>query len=195
MTTYYLDAYNIIHCSDSLRVIAQKSIGAARGALIKMVEAYCMQSGQKVVVVFDGAADLSIPAKGAGRIGNLQIVYCEGTMSADTYIERAIFETRKRLDAVVVTADRTVAQLVRGMGALVLKPQSFVDQVRKTLSETHRRTAPPKKLRFGTGLSDRLDERGQTALESLRTDLSSQDNHASDKKRTKKGRAGPKTGS
>jgi predicted RNA-binding protein with PIN domain len=186
MATYYLDAYNVIHCNDSLRATAEKSVESARNTLVKMAADYCTLSGQKVVVVFDGTGNPSMSAKGASRVSNLQIVYCEGAMSADTYIERAIFETKKRLDAVVVTADNTVAQLVRGMGALVLKPQSFLNDVQKSLSETPRRAAVPKKRRFGAGLSDRLDERSQAELHELRAVLSPQNDHPKNRKRTKK---------
>ena len=195
MTTYYLDAYNVIHCSDSLRTIIEKSMDSARNTLVKMAADYCMLSGQKVVVVFDGTGNPSISAKGASQVGNLEIVYCKGAMSADTYIERAIFDTAKKLDSVVVTADSTVAQLARGMGALVLKPQSFIDQVEKALSETHRRKAVPKRDRFGTGFSDRLDQSSRAELEALRATLSAQNAPLDHAKRTKKGRAGTKTGS
>ena len=195
MTTYYLDAYNVIHCSHSLKGIAQKSVVSARDALIKMAADYCMQSGEKVVAVFDGMGIPSVSANGASHVGNLQIVYCEGTMSADTYIERAVFEVPKKLDAVVVTADNTVAQSARGMGALVLKPQSFIDQVEQALSESRRRRAIPDRRRFGTGFSGRLDRRSRAELEALRADLSSQNDRLNAGKRTKKGRAGTETGS
>ena len=196
MTTYYLDAYNIIHGSDSLRAVAQKSIGAARDALIKMVESYCTQSSQEeVVVVFDGRGDPSMSAKSASKVGNLRIAYCEGTISADAYIERAVFKTRKRLNVVVVTADSTVAQLVRGMGALVLKLKLFLEQIESSRFETRGRMAVRKRNQFGTGLSARLDEQSQAELRALRADLSSQNDRPNKGRRTKKRRAGPKTGS
>jgi len=195
MTTYFLDGYNVIHCSDSLRATAGKSMDSARNALIKLAADFCTQSGQEVVVVFDGAADPSMSVKGASRVGKLQIVYCKGAISADTYIERAVYQMRNRLDAVVITADGTVAQLARGMGALVLKPQSFVDEVHKTLSETRGRRSGTKTHRFGTGLSDRLGERSQAELEALRAVLPPEEGRSRGKKGFDRRRAGPKTGS
>lgn len=195
MTTYFLDGYNVIHCSDSLRATAGKSMDSARNALIKSAADFCTQSGQQVVVVFDGTADPSMAVKGASRVGRLRIVYCKSAMSADTYIERAVYQMRNRLDAAVVTADNTVAQLVRGLGALVLKPQSFIDEVQKTLSETRGRRPAPKGHRFGTGLSDRLGERSQAELEALRAVLPPQEDRPRGKKSFDRRRAGPKTGS
>jgi predicted RNA-binding protein with PIN domain len=196
MTTYYLDGYNVIHGSDALKRVAEKSIQSAREVLVKMVADYCTQSGQKVVVVFDGGGDAPRSAEFAGRVRNLSVVYCEDTISADAYIERAVFETNKRLDVVVVTADSTVAQLVRGLGALVLKPQSFIQQVQAAMSENRRRTARRKKQNsFGGGLAERLDEHSKAGLKALRDGLSAKSTFNQPRRRAKKGKAGPKTGS
>jgi hypothetical protein len=94
---------------------------------------------------------------------------------------------------VVVTADRAVAQSVRGMGALVLRPQSFMDQIASTLSECRARKRTPARTKFGAALSERLSEQSRATIETLRGSVSSQERCLSDGKLTKKGRAGRKT--
>ena len=195
MTTYYLDGYNVLHRSETLKALTQRSLDAARDALINMLAEYCALTDDEIVLVFDGAGDPSKSADRVDELGRLRIVYCKNTISADTYIERAVFDSKNRLSVVVVTADRTVAQSARGMGALVLKPQSFVDQIESAQSESRIRRSGVKRRRFGTTLSDRLSPQVRAKLQTLCLDATSQKNRLHDKKRTRNGRAGPKTGS
>jgi predicted RNA-binding protein with PIN domain len=186
--TYYLDAYNVIHCTSPLSGLAQKSIAAARDALIKALGEYCTVSNDTVVLVFDGGPDPSTLASYPDRIGGLRIVYCETEMSADTYIGRAVFETDNRLGVVVVTADGAVAQGARGMGALVLRPQSFMDRIKPVISAAAARTESktPRTSRFGMALSERLSEETRVALRALRTAVAPRDGDSDKAQRTKK---------
>lgn len=194
-TTYYLDAYNVIHCAKPLKVLAKRSIDVARDTIIKLVAEYCTVTSDQVVLVFDGPGDPATLARYRGRAGNLRIEYCDNTMSADTYIGRALYEIENRLSVVVVTADRAVAESARGMGALVLAPQSFMDQVESALSESRARRKPPKRERFGVALSETLDVDVQRRLRALRAAVASQHNTPDDEHRPRSQRAGPKTGS
>ncbi len=189
--TYYLDAYNLIHCSKPLSGLAEKSIGAARDLLIKMLGEYCMVSNDTVVLVFDGPADPSTVARYPDRSGSLRIEYCDNTMSADTYIGRAVFETDNRLAVVVVTADGAVAQGARGMGALVLTPQSFIDRIKPVISGAAARTErkAPQTGRFGMALSERLSEEARVALRSLRDAVAPREDGSGEGRGTKKRRA------
>jgi predicted RNA-binding protein with PIN domain len=194
-TTYYLDAYNIIHGSKPLKELAKKSIDAARNSFIKLVAEYCTVSNEKMVLVFDGAGDPATLARYRGQGGNLRIEYCENAMSADTYIGRALYAMHNRLNAVVVTADVAVAQSARGMGALVVAPQSFINQVESTLSESRTSRKPPARERFGVTLSDKLSVDAKERLQSIRTAVTPEQSGSSAKRRPKNQRAGPKTGS
>ena len=186
--TYYIDAYNVIHCSTPLSGLAQKSIAAARDLLIKVLSEYCTVSNDMVVLVFDGRADPSTLARYPNRIGSLRIVYCDAAMTADTYIGRAVFETDNRLAVVVVTADGAVAQGARGMGALVLRPQSFMDRIKPVISAAAARTESktPRTSRFGMALSERLSEETRVALRALRTAVAPRDGDSDKAQRTKK---------
>jgi predicted RNA-binding protein with PIN domain len=173
--TYYLDAYNLIHCSKPLSGLAQKSIAAARDLLIKVLADYCAASNDAVVAVFDGQADPSTLARYPDQLGSLRIVYCDDVMSADTYIGRAVYQANNRLSLVVVSADRAVAQSARGMGALVLTPQSFMDRMGPVVSASRSEKRGKGAGRFGTALSERLSEEGRVALRSLRDAVAARD--------------------
>jgi predicted RNA-binding protein with PIN domain len=194
--TYYIDAYNVIHCSSPLKTLAQKSMDAARQSLIRSVSEYCTVTNEEMVLVFDGAGDPAALAGYRGRTaGKLRIEFCENEMSADTYIGRALYGLRNTLNAVVVTADGAVAESARGMGALVIAPQSFVDQVESTLSESRTKRKVPGKDGFGVALSDRLSVEVQEGLRAMRSTAASKRGHRGGKRRPKKERAGPGTGS
>lgn len=193
--TYYLDAYNVIHCSRPLKALAQKSIDAARDSFIKLVSEYCMVTNEAMVLVFDGAGDPATLARYRGRSGKLRIEFCENTMSADTYIGRALYGLKNTLDAVVVTADGAVAQSARGMGALVVAPQSFMNQVDSTLSESRANKKPPRRGGFGVALSERLSAETQEKLRTIRSAAPSQQSRPRGERRRKNQRAGPGTGS
>jgi len=194
-TTYYLDGYNIIHCSKPLKGLAKKSMDAARNSFIKLVAEYCTVTNDRMVLVFDGAEDPAALARYKGEGGKLQIEYCENAMSADTYIGRALYAMDNRLNAVVVTADVSVAQSARGMGALVVAPQSFISQVESTLSESRTKRKTPGREHFGVALSERLSVDARERLQAIRTTVAPRKNSPSGDRRSRKKRAGPKTGS
>jgi len=146
-------------------------------------------------VVFDGAGDPATLARYGTQGGPLQIEYCDDAMSADTYIGRALYRIENRLSVVVVTADGAVAQSARGMGALVIAPQSFMNQVESTLSESRTRRKPEKRDRFGVALSERLSVDAKERLRAIRTAVASQQRRPPAARRPKNQRAGPKTGS
>jgi len=186
--TYYLDAYNVIHCSTPLNGLAQKSIAAARDSLIKVLSEYCAISNDGVVLVFDGRPDPSTSARYPDRLGSLRVVYCDAGMTADTYIGRAVFETDNRLGVVVVSADGAVAQGARGMGALVLTPQAFMDRIKPIVSAAAARTGRKRSRtgRFGMSLSERLSEEARIALDDLRTAVRRGDGDPDKGQRTEK---------
>ncbi len=194
-TTYYIDAYNVIHGSKQLKALAKKSVDAARDTLIKLVAEYCMITNEKVVMVFDGTGDPATLARYGTQGGTLRLEYCDDAMSADTYIGRALYQIENRLAVVVVTADSAVAQSARGMGALVVAPQSFMNQVESTLAESRTRRKPSRKDRFGVALSERLSVDATERLRAIRTAVGSNQGGPRGERRPKNQRAGPKTGS
>lgn len=126
-TTFYIDGYNVIHRSKALRPLAERDFEAAREALIDRVADICIAMGRKAVLVFDGQSK-HLPERVAHRRGaaGLEVLYAPASTSADAVIERAVYQAPKKMDVVVVSGDRGLRDLCRGMGALVMDADNFL---------------------------------------------------------------------
>ena len=85
------------------------------------------------------------------------MIYSPGHLTADAVIERHVYATKARREVVVVTGDRGIRDLCRGLGSLVMSPPHYlgmVDEVLKRSTAQMRNTYE----RFSTNfLEDRLD--------------------------------------
>jgi len=124
---YLVDGYNVLHSSSVLRPLALRDFEAARESLIEKLVRFCSAANRAVTVVFDGRnADGTRRAQGETRsVPGLVIQYAPSQLSADTMIERIVYTTRQRLDCVVVSSDRGLRDLCRGMGALTMDADSL----------------------------------------------------------------------
>ena len=78
----------------------------------------------EVVVIFDG------PQRYLPReTGLLVIRYTPKATTADTLIERFVYQAQDRAQVVVVTRDRAEADLVLGLGARVWSPQRLLEEL------------------------------------------------------------------
>jgi len=148
-TTFYIDGYNVIYRSKTLRPLAERDFEAARESLIDRVADMCITLGRNAIVVFDGRSK-HLPetvAHGRGAAG-LEVIYAPSSTSADAVIERAVYLAPKKMDVVVVSGDRSLRDLCRGMGALVMDADNFlatsheIDRDMKSLAARTRQAAP-----------------------------------------------------
>ena len=93
-----IDGYNILKRQYRVRMISE----VMRTRFIKGIAAYTRQSGNKVVIVFDGMAqDDAYEEYGRG----VQVVYSGTRETADDYIKRYV-EKHHTKDLMLVTSDR-----------------------------------------------------------------------------------------
>tara|TARA_R110001592_G_scaffold188853_3_gene434257 strand:+ start:237 stop:755 length:519 start_codon:yes stop_codon:yes gene_type:complete len=168
---HLVDGYNILHKCSWLKSLLRHDLETAREALIDKVAHFCSHSGTRVTIVFDGRGR-KIPEKVAHNrsVGSLKILYSPSQLTADSVIERMVYETPRKMDVVVVTNDRGVRDLCRGMGALVMDAQNFLSCIQESsraTSETVKRTQAPMPHHLG----DRLDASSLEALDRLRKKL------------------------
>ncbi len=170
MPHYFVDGYNIIHSCHRLRPLLGDSIERARDALVERIAAFCAMMGDRVTLVFDGRdrGRFVHPALGGDTF---EILYTSGEQSADALIERTVYNHPNRRDVVVVTGDQGIRQLCRGLGALVMGPENFIESMdgatksaRGVMQRVEERSGPIR-------LEDRLDDRTRRALEALRKKL------------------------
>jgi len=167
---YYIDGYNVIHQFTAFQELARHDLEAARGALIEELMSFCSASDARVSVVFDGQGDAQKPA-GVPGVPRLTIAFSPGKLSADTYIESAVYVAKDRRSIVVVSGDRGIRDLCMGIGASTLRPEYFMEMARSALRENTAGLARPSPLTQMGSMQDRLSDSGIAALEGLRRRL------------------------
>lgn len=80
------------------------------------------QKGRGVLIVFDGKA----PEGQWESLGSKHLrIESSGALTADSVIERYLYENKGRYQFTVVTADRAVIRMAHGSGARVMSPKEF----------------------------------------------------------------------
>jgi predicted RNA-binding protein with PIN domain len=94
----------------------------------------------------------------------VEVVYSPGHQSADTVIERFVHQSSKRGDIIVVTGDRGIRDLCRGLGALVMAPESFLKQVDERIDQARASLRRQAERHTGNPVEERLTGRSLTRL-------------------------------
>ncbi len=91
----------------------------------------------EVIVVFDGPTRF-LPRE----TGPLVVRYAPPGQTADTVIERLVYQAADRSQVVVVTQDRAEADLVRGLGARVWTAQQLLEELDRASTESYGSASP-----------------------------------------------------
>ena len=162
---YLIDGYNLLHVTPQLKGLLRDNLEAAREALIEQAAQFVAVSPNPVTLVFDGRGGHYATRHTRNGAPSLEVVYSPERQSADTVIERLVYESPTRGNLVVVTADRGLRDLVRGLGAFSMKPESFLT----TVLEARKRTSDQLDQNHSGNQLARLEERlDQGALALLR---------------------------
>ncbi len=172
---YYIDGYNVLYKSRQLRPLAMQDFESAREALVDKVAPFCVATGKRVTIVFDGRGQSGQDSVGDNRgVGLLEVIYAPEGRTADAYIERRVYKTAKRLNVVVVSNDHGLRDLCQGMGSLVMESESFLQSVREVRSETmdaFHDTRPNRATAHDDNLEHRVDPAAREQLQALRDKL------------------------
>ncbi len=169
--TYYIDGYNVIHHSSSLRPLLAVSFEHARDALIDKAARFAIATGLQVKVVFDGrgrkaessAPDISAPG--------LEVMYSPGHVTADALIERIVYNSPDRKSVIVVSADRGIRTLCHTLNALVMDPDNFLASVKEKDLLTRSIVQNMQKPDSASRIEERLDCDTLEKLRNLRDKL------------------------
>ena len=145
---YYIDGYNVVHKSAILKPLVEQDLEAARDGLVEKVAQFCTATGHRATIVFDGRSghrpNFTPDTK---TVPGLDILFSPSNLTADAVIERRVYKSDDRLNVVVVSNDRGVRDLCRGLGSLVMEPDYFLQSARESrqsVSETLKRTQKNK---------------------------------------------------
>lgn len=168
---YYVDGYNVIYHCTRLRASLDRSLEAARDELIERVARFCSISGHDVRIVFDGRGKLAPPYLPVNGIPHLFVEYSTNRLSADSVIERYAYSEGKRSEIIVVSGDRGIRDLCRGMGAMVMTPDNFLATVDEAISREQRQLQSMRQTVQRMAIEDRLSGDSLSQLEALKKDL------------------------
>ncbi len=138
-----IDGYNVIFAWEELKALAKENIDSAREALIEIVRNYSGAEALPAVLVFDGY-------KLADNIGSSQsfekvtVVYTKEGETADTYIEKKIYQEGSSKTITVVTSDKLVQMMASGDGAIRLSSREFLEEVQNSVGKIRNRLSNQK---------------------------------------------------
>ena len=126
MVTVVLDGYNVIHAVPELARQLDRSLQAAREALVNLCQAYQARRGdvERVYVVFDGNQDEMLESQMMPR-GGVTVLFTTRQEEADDRILRLIRSERGRRRFLVVSNDTYVFNNVRAHGVSVVSVSEF----------------------------------------------------------------------
>ena len=169
---YVIDGYNVVHASSVLRPIMLQNLESAREALVDKVTDLCAATGQRALLVFDGRGEHQAETVEHFRgVNGLTVQYAPRKSSADTVIERYVYQASNRREIVVVSSDRGLRDACRNMGTLVMDADNFIRTVREIREENVATRERPRKDERPAHLEDRLSGDSMARLKDLRDRL------------------------
>lgn len=142
-----VDGYNIIHLtldrSRGQAFNAEKgSLEKKRSSLIEKMLNFSAYTGTKVIVVFDGQVDPNSLSK-KERFEGIEIVYSKKGQSADSIIERLLYQEENPGSVVVATSDYALRDMVFGSGANCISALDLGEEVMEAEEEMRRTKISP----------------------------------------------------
>ncbi len=162
MDRLIVDGYNIIYAWPELAAIKDVSLEDAREALIAILADYAALGRLQVTVVFD-----SHPRPDAAS--GVRVVYSGRKSSADSVIERLLFEAEKADEVTLATSDGVQRDLALGKGIKTMSALTLKSQVGAATSGRNRQMRDRRdRSDLSRRLEDRLDPGTRERLDRLR---------------------------
>ncbi len=122
---WVIDGYNLLHWLENSH---PKKSPVSREKLLQMLADFASLSASQVTVVLDGVG--SEAEFGAFESAQMKVFYSKSA-TADTFIEKYVYDNYLKSKLVVVTQDTALTRMVRGKGVSVMKPESFVSEMKE----------------------------------------------------------------
>ena len=127
---WLIDGYNLLHSASSHE---NKKQGVFREALFELLASFASSEDRKVLMVLDGQGNDQ--EFGAYQTKNFAVIY-SNALTADSVIERMLCGKKGAVSFRVVTKDRAVCRMARGLGARVTEPKEFMALLNAGRKET-----------------------------------------------------------
>ena len=165
MVTIVLDGYNVIHAVPELERQLDRSLEAARAALISLCAAYRARRGdiERLYVVFDGREEVG--SGSVERRDGVTVLFSHRPEEADARILRVIRAEGQRGRFVVVSNDNEIANNARALGAQIISAAEFIAQATPTRTSRPTRSDSVDKMPLSTRDAQRITEEYRKRLE------------------------------
>ncbi len=167
-TILIVDGYNVIHGDDELEQLAKIKLEEARERLIHLLASYGGFKGIDIILVFDAYKhDSHFDRK--VMMGKMTIIYTEKNKTADSYIEKLVFDLPRLYNVQVVTSDYTLQRMVLANGAIRIAARELMEEMRATCKtiEAHKNNRPARK---NLQLQDFMDAETLAKFKAMRTE-------------------------
>jgi len=118
-----VDGYNIIGAWDDLKALKEADFGSARDQLISTLSAYYPWCWERIIIVFDGQRF------NWEHLDGVEVVFTEGSESADTMIEKLAAGLSPGYRVEVATSDFAEHRAAAALGASVLSAQALKERL------------------------------------------------------------------
>lgn len=169
--TYYIDGYNLLHQVPEYKSLAARDLEAARNAVVRAASLLLSSGADRVVVVFDGRGDKRPGKKTEPGPEGVEVLYSSDKESADTVIERFVYIHKDRSQVTVVTGDSTIRSFCMGLGALVLRPDHFLEALNTHNAEIRRQLQTSHQVKSIASVEDTISEDARRKLADLKRRL------------------------
>ena len=165
MVTVLLDGYNVIHAVPELARQMDRSLEAAREALVNLCREYRQRRGdvKRLYVVFDGD---DVDARGPQEDHEgVTVLFTQRQEEADERILSVIRAEGGRSRFVVVSNDTHIFNNARALGAHVISIRTFYGQIRPARTTRANPPAVIEKMSLSTRDAQRITEEYRKCLE------------------------------
>ena len=156
-----VDGYNVIFAWKELQQLAKESLDAARTRLMDLLSNYQGFRQCVCILVFD-AYKVPRAKEDVVRYHNIYVVYTKEAQTADSYIERAVYEISKEHRVRVVTSDAAEQMIVLGHGALRVAAGEFHDEAIEVQEQIREQLRQQNKKQKNPAMRQALEEAEHT---------------------------------
>jgi len=135
-----VDGHSMVFAWDDLRDLHDRSQTAAREELARRLTTLQDVTGERIVLVFDGASDGQSDTPAAdSAIDDIQIFYSARASTADAVIERLVGKYAPQRAITVASRDRAVLDTCSALGALAISAKALLERVQQAEATLRRR--------------------------------------------------------
>ena len=163
---YLIDGYNLIHAWNELK---EENLADAREHLINILIEYGAYEKFNITLVFDAAfTEDEEHVENYGE--HFKVIYTASGETADSVIERLVYEFNKKRHAVhVVSSDAVIESVILGAGAYRHPSREFYRAVKRAKQHLRKEYLSNVTLPLvRSEVADKLDENVFAKLEQLR---------------------------